>query len=99
MAPEAVDTGRAPVAVPDSRIDGALSAHAVDTVPWHDGVAVMSAAFDRLDREQRSAFILGYFWLSSGVEAVMADMRGELTPSERVSLAAILQQVASGLVR
>ncbi|MER5966878.1 ParB/RepB/Spo0J family partition protein [Streptomyces sp. NPDC002057] len=68
-------------------------------VPWHDGAALMNAAFERLDPVQRSAFILRYFRRSQGVEAVITDMRGELAPHDRASLADILQQVAAGLLR
>ncbi|MDX2918341.1 MULTISPECIES: ParB/RepB/Spo0J family partition protein [Streptomyces] len=61
------------------------------------GEALMDAAFDKLDAEQRSAFILRYFQRSAGVEAVTADMRGNLPTEARSSLADILQQVATGL--
>lgn len=57
----------------------------------------MDAAFEQLDAEQRSAFILRYFQRSSGVEAVTADMRGNLPFEARTSLADILQQIAAGL--
>ncbi|GAA3942480.1 hypothetical protein GCM10022244_57920 [Streptomyces gulbargensis] len=65
--------------------------------PWHDGALLMDAAFDRLDAAQRSAFVLRYFKRSRGVEAVIADMRGDLAAQDRNSLAAILDQVAAGL--
>ncbi|MFC7924517.1 ParB/RepB/Spo0J family partition protein [Streptomyces cinereoruber] len=68
-------------------------------VPWHDGAALMDAAFDQLDPTQRSEFILRYFRRSQGVEAVITDMRGTLLPQARSSLAAILQQVAAGLLK
>ncbi|MFE5795546.1 ParB/RepB/Spo0J family partition protein [Streptomyces sp. NPDC056503] len=68
-------------------------------VPWHDGAALMDTAFDRLDPTQRSAFILRYFRRSHGLEAVITDMRGTLPPEARSSLAAILQQVSSGLLK
>lgn len=61
------------------------------------GEALMDAAFARLNAEQRSAFILRYFQRSAGVEAVTADMRGDLPADARNSLADILQQVATGL--
>ncbi|GAB2949438.1 ParB/RepB/Spo0J family partition protein [Streptomyces sp. NPDC059173] len=61
------------------------------------GEALMDAAFDKLNDEQRSAFILRYFQRSAGVEAVTADMRGDLPADARNSLADILQQVATGL--
>ncbi|MFF3775771.1 ParB/RepB/Spo0J family partition protein [Streptomyces sp. NPDC002232] len=64
-----------------------------------DGSALMDAAFGQLDPAQRSAFILRYFRLSQGVEAVITDMRGDLAPQARASLAGILQQVAAGLLR
>ncbi|MEV4943654.1 ParB/RepB/Spo0J family partition protein [Streptomyces zaomyceticus] len=67
-------------------------------LPWHDGAALMDTAFDRLDANQRSEFILRYFQRSQGVEAVIADMRGTLPPQARSSLAAILQQVSGGLL-
>ncbi|MFF0430016.1 ParB/RepB/Spo0J family partition protein [Streptomyces sp. NPDC004520] len=67
-------------------------------VPWHDGAALMDTAFDRLDADQRSEFILRYFRRSQGVEAVIADMRGNLPPQARSSLAAILQRVSAGLL-
>ncbi|WP_258177330.1 ParB/RepB/Spo0J family partition protein [Streptomyces solincola] len=69
------------------------------TLPWDDGRALMDAAFDRLSPVQRSAFILRYFRRSHGVEAVITDMRGDLPPQDRASLATILQQVAAGLIR
>ncbi|MGP3683158.1 ParB/RepB/Spo0J family partition protein [Streptomyces sp. IBSNAI002] len=68
-------------------------------LPWHDGAAVMDAALQRLTPEQRSAFMLRYFHRSSGVEAVITDMRGKLPAHDRTSLAVILQQVAAGLLR
>lgn len=58
----------------------------------------MNAAFDRINAQQRNAFILRYFQRSSGIEAVIADMSGDLTTEARTSLAAILQQVAAGLL-
>lgn len=58
----------------------------------------MNAAFDRINAQQRSAFILRYFQRSSGIEAVIADMSGDLTTEARTSLAAILQRVAAGLL-
>ncbi|MFG2676877.1 ParB/RepB/Spo0J family partition protein [Streptomyces sp. DT20] len=61
------------------------------------GEALMDAAFTELDAEQRSAFILRYFQRSAGVDAVTADMRGDLPADARNSLADILQQVATGL--
>ncbi|MFJ2900608.1 ParB/RepB/Spo0J family partition protein [Streptomyces sp. NPDC087218] len=73
-------------------------AHAATDLPWHDGAALMEAAFQRLDSAQRSAFILHYFKVSHGVDDVVRDMRGTLTPQDRASLAAILQQVANGLL-
>ncbi|MFJ3505244.1 ParB/RepB/Spo0J family partition protein [Streptomyces sp. NPDC090135] len=69
----------------------------VPEVPLHDGVALMDTAFDRLDPRQRSAFIQHYFKRSTGVGAVIADMRGDLAVQDRNSLAAILEQVAAGL--
>ncbi|MGW4359500.1 ParB/RepB/Spo0J family partition protein [Streptomyces californicus] len=65
--------------------------------PQQQGEALMDAAFDRLDDEQRSIFIRRYFQRSAGVEAVTADMRGDLSPQARTSLADILQQVTDGL--
>ncbi|MFB7031429.1 MULTISPECIES: ParB/RepB/Spo0J family partition protein [unclassified Streptomyces] len=70
---------------------------AVPEVPLHDGVALMDMAFDRLGPGQRSAFIQHYFKRSTGVGAVIADMRGDLAVQDRNSLAAILEQVAAGL--
>ncbi|MFF1511845.1 ParB/RepB/Spo0J family partition protein [Streptomyces sp. NPDC058326] len=67
-------------------------------VPWHDGAALMDIAFGRLEPAQRSKFILRYFRRISGVEAVIADMRGTLPAEARSSLAAILQQVSKGLL-
>ncbi|MBX9427540.1 hypothetical protein [Streptomyces lateritius] len=68
-------------------------------VPWHDGAALMDAAFERLDAIQRSEFILRYLQCSHGVEAVITDMRGTLPAQARTSLAALLQQVSAGLLR
>ncbi|MFC9407366.1 ParB/RepB/Spo0J family partition protein [[Kitasatospora] papulosa] len=67
--------------------------------PRQQGEALMDAAFDQLDDEQRSAFILRYFQRSTGIEAVTADMRGNLPAEARSSLASILQQVAAALRR
>lgn len=86
------------VIVPEPRTT-TVSPPEAAAMPWQDGEALMNAAFDRLAPEQRSAFILRYFQRSSGVEAVIADMRGDLAPQARTSLAAILQQVAAGLLR
>ncbi|MFF0509131.1 ParB/RepB/Spo0J family partition protein [Streptomyces fimicarius] len=82
------------VAVPEPRTTTASPA----ALPWQDGEALMDVAFNRLDATQRSAFILRYFQLSSGVDAVTADMSGNLAAEARTSLAAILQQVAAGLL-
>lgn len=68
-------------------------------IPWHDGAALMDAAFDRLSPSERSEFILRYFRRSQGVEAVITDMRGTLPAQARSSLAAILQEVAAGLLK
>lgn len=68
-------------------------------VPWHDGGALMDQAFHHLDPAQRSAFILRYFQISRGVDAVVEDMKGTLNPHARASLAAILQQVSEGLLK
>ncbi|MEE1775539.1 ParB/RepB/Spo0J family partition protein [Streptomyces sp. NPDC048210] len=72
-----------------------------DTLPptqsQQQGEALMDAAFDQLDNEQRSAFILRYFQRSTGIKAVTADMRGNLRAEARSSLADILQQVAAAL--
>lgn len=84
------------VAVPVPRPHEAGSEDAV-TMPWNDGAALMDMAFDRLDATQRSAFLLRYFRRISGLEAVITDMRGDLPPEARASLAGILQQVATGL--
>ncbi|MER6231268.1 ParB/RepB/Spo0J family partition protein [Streptomyces sp. NPDC001616] len=65
--------------------------------PRQQGEALMDAAFDQLDDEQRSAFILRYFQRSTGIKAVTSDMRGNLPAEARSSLANILQQVAAAL--
>ncbi|MEU9298541.1 ParB/RepB/Spo0J family partition protein [Streptomyces sp. NPDC048266] len=70
----------------------------VATVPLHDGAALMDTVFQRLEPAQRGAFIQRYFRLSAGVGAVVTDLRTDLSPSARTSLAAILQQVAVGLL-
>ncbi|MFI0005766.1 ParB/RepB/Spo0J family partition protein [Streptomyces globisporus] len=77
----------------------ATAQHDAETVPmpWSDGAAVMDTVFRRLDATQRSAFILRYFQISRGVDDVATDMHGELTPENRVALAAILEQVATQL--
>ncbi|MFG2716405.1 ParB/RepB/Spo0J family partition protein [Streptomyces goshikiensis] len=69
------------------------------SLPWHDGAAVMDTVYGKLTASQRSDFILRYFQVSSGVEAVIDDMRGTLNSEARTSLAAILQQVANGLLK
>ncbi|MER8267997.1 ParB/RepB/Spo0J family partition protein [Streptomyces griseus] len=96
-APQSAETspGEASQATPKLDVDRHENEAAV---PWQDGQALMDAAFDQLDPKQRSAFILRYFQRSSGVEAVTADMRGGLATEARTSLAAILQQVAVGLL-
>ncbi|MFH8627483.1 ParB/RepB/Spo0J family partition protein [Streptomyces vietnamensis] len=99
VATEAADLAEPAVVVPEPRSTAAVSADPVLAVPWNDGVALMDMAFDRLDPAQRSAFVQRYFRRSSGVEAVITDMRGNLAPQARASLGAILQQVAAGLVR
>lgn len=68
-------------------------------LPWHDGGALMDLAFHNLDATQRSVFILRYFRISRGVEAVVEDMKGTLGADARASLAAILQQVSEGLLK
>ncbi|MFE0775925.1 ParB/RepB/Spo0J family partition protein [Streptomyces sp. NPDC058861] len=101
--PFSVDGGAAVVEAPVGERSGASwntaapAAPAVPEVPLHDGVALMDLAFDRLDPGQRGAFIQHYFKRSTGVGAVIADMRGDLAVQDRNSLAAILEQVASGL--
>ncbi|MFF5638277.1 ParB/RepB/Spo0J family partition protein [Streptomyces sp. NPDC012825] len=80
-------------------IDTPFKAPANAEAPWHDGAALMDAAFERLGPAERSEFILRYFRRSQGVEAVVADMRGTLPAQARSSLAAILQQVAAGLLK
>ncbi|ESQ01741.1 putative plasmid partitioning protein B (plasmid) [Streptomyces sp. PVA_94-07] len=84
------------VTLPEPRAN-TLSSDETTELPWQDGRALMNAAFDHLDAQQRSAFILRYFERSSGVEDVIADMRGNLDTEARTSLAVILQQVAAGL--
>ncbi|MGW7440236.1 ParB/RepB/Spo0J family partition protein [Streptomyces sp. NPDC054849] len=69
------------------------------SLPWHDGAAVMDAVYSTLTAPQRSDFILRYFQVSTGVEAVIEDMRGTLTSAARIQLAAILQQVSNGLLK
>ncbi|MFI8916456.1 ParB/RepB/Spo0J family partition protein [Streptomyces sp. NPDC053513] len=71
---------------------------AVPKLPLHDGVALMDLAFDGLAPGQRSAFIQHYFKRSTGVGAVVADLRANLERPARTSLAEILQQVAAGLL-
>lgn len=58
----------------------------------------MDAVYWKLTAPQRSDFILRYFQVSTGVEAVIEDMRGTLTSEARIQLAAILQQVSNGLL-
>ncbi|MFB7175868.1 ParB/RepB/Spo0J family partition protein [Streptomyces sp. NPDC056254] len=65
----------------------------------HSGAALMDEAISSLSPSERSSFILRYFHVSSGVEAVIEDMRGTLAVEDRRSLAVILQQVANGLLR
>ncbi|MFE1613260.1 ParB/RepB/Spo0J family partition protein [Streptomyces albidoflavus] len=85
------------VTLPEPRATTLSAAEGAAELLWQDGRALMNAAFDRLDVQQRSAFILRYFERSSGVEDVIADMRGDLDTEARTSLAVILQQVAAGL--
>ncbi|MFJ1803978.1 ParB/RepB/Spo0J family partition protein [Streptomyces sp. NPDC088180] len=99
-APQSTESspGEAPQATPKLSEVQENEAAAFAALPWQDGQALMDAAFDQLAPKQRSAFILRYFQRSSGVEAVTADMRGDLAVEARTSLAAILQQVAAGLL-
>ncbi|MFC7980196.1 ParB/RepB/Spo0J family partition protein [Streptomyces cinereoruber] len=83
--------------VPEPRITTPPQAPTGTEALWHDGTALMDAAFAHLDPAQRSAFILRYFRRSRGVEAVITDMRGDLTPQDRASLADILEEVTAGL--
>ncbi|MFE5829091.1 ParB/RepB/Spo0J family partition protein [Streptomyces sp. NPDC056508] len=94
-APRSAQEAPAGPAVP--AVPVVVAVPAVPEVPLHDGVALMDTAFDRLDPRQRSAFIQHYFKRSTGVGAVIADMRGDLAVQDRNSLAAILEQVAAGL--
>lgn len=66
---------------------------------WRTGAQAMDLVFRQLTASQRSDFILRYFQVSSGVDAVIGDMRGTLDTAARTQLAAILQQVAEGLLR
>ncbi|GGZ18286.1 ParB/RepB/Spo0J family partition protein [Streptomyces nitrosporeus] len=81
-------------AEPDSVSGGA----AASGVPLDDGAALMDLAFDGLAPGQRGVFIQHYFKRSTGVDAVVADLRTDLGQHARASLAAILQQVAAGLL-
>ncbi|MCZ0982983.1 ParB/RepB/Spo0J family partition protein [Streptomyces diastatochromogenes] len=99
VATEVADPVESAVIVPEPRTTAAVPADTAVAVPRGDGVALMEMAFDTLDPAQRSAFILHYFRRSSGVDAVVTDMRGDLSQQARASLGAILQQVAAGLVR
>ncbi|MGA4803459.1 ParB/RepB/Spo0J family partition protein [Streptomyces lavendulocolor] len=92
------EPSKPPIVVPEPRTTAAPEVAAVE-IPWHDGAALMDFAFDKLDPTQRSAFILRYFQRSSGVEAVIADMRGNIDPQARASLAGILQRVSEGLLK
>ncbi|MFD5513972.1 ParB/RepB/Spo0J family partition protein [Streptomyces sp. NPDC127051] len=81
----------------DTEVKDAVSSGA--SLPWHDGAAVMDAVYSKLTAPQRSDFILRYFQVSTGVEGVIEDMRGTLASEARIQLAAILQQVANGLLK
>ncbi|MFB6860861.1 hypothetical protein ACFCZQ_09785 [Streptomyces virginiae] len=80
-----------PVPVPRPATHEADTAVATPPDPWHSGAAVMDAAISNLSPSERSNFILRYFHVSSGVEAVIEDMRGTLAAGDRNSLAVILQ--------
>ncbi|MFE5595728.1 ParB/RepB/Spo0J family partition protein [Streptomyces sp. NPDC056549] len=99
VATEVAGQTETAVILPEPRSTAAVPADPAVAVPRTDGVALMEMAFDTLDPAQRSAFILHYFRRSSGVEAVVTDMRGDLSQQARASLGSILQQVAAGLVR
>ncbi|MFE1343421.1 ParB/RepB/Spo0J family partition protein [Streptomyces sp. NPDC058757] len=71
---------------------------ATTEVALSDGVALMDLAFNHLSPEQRSAFIQRYFKRSTGVEAVVADLRADLDLPAIAALAEILQKVAAGLL-
>ncbi|MFE0646716.1 ParB/RepB/Spo0J family partition protein [Streptomyces sp. NPDC058877] len=99
VATQVSDTERPAVAVPEPRLTAPPQSQPAFTTPWHDGAALMDAAFQRLDLAQRGTFIQRYFKLSAGVDAVVMDLRTDLNPSARTSLAGILQQVAEGLLK
>ncbi|WP_331747539.1 hypothetical protein OG365_40850 (plasmid) [Streptomyces sp. NBC_00853] len=100
-APRASDRSTHENRVPDPRpaVQEAETAGVPLDGPWHSGVALMDAAVSRLTPSERSNFILRYFHVSSGIDAVIEDMRGTLTVEDRSSLAVILQQISSGLLR
>ncbi|MFJ9597938.1 ParB/RepB/Spo0J family partition protein [Streptomyces virginiae] len=100
-APSAPDETAHQNHVPDPRPAGqpADTAGATAFDSWHSGAALMDAAISNLSPSERSNFILRYFHVSSGVEAVIQDMRGALAVEDRTSLAIILQQVAHGLLQ
>ncbi|MFB7745408.1 ParB/RepB/Spo0J family partition protein [Streptomyces sp. NPDC056132] len=86
--------------VPEPRLtESAVDDPAAGQLAWHEGAALMNTAYERLEPAQRSAFIQAYFRLSPGVDAVIEDLRGDLAPQDRASLAAILRQVADGVSR
>ncbi|MER5417947.1 ParB/RepB/Spo0J family partition protein [Streptomyces virginiae] len=89
----------APVPVPRPAVRETETVQAAPTGPWHSGAALMDEAISTLSPSERSNFILRYFHVSSGVEAVIEDMRGTLAGEDRQSLAVILQQVTNGLLR
>ncbi|MFD6231327.1 ParB/RepB/Spo0J family partition protein [Streptomyces sp. NPDC060232] len=88
-----------PVPVPRAAAQEPAMTQAEPTGPWQSGAALMDEAISSLSPSERSNFILRYFHVSSGVEAVIEDMRGTLAVEDRRSLAVILQQVANGLLR
>ncbi|MEU9998057.1 ParB/RepB/Spo0J family partition protein [Streptomyces sp. NPDC050848] len=89
------------VVSPSVRLAGAEPATVATAavVPWNDGAAAMDVAFSQLDDQQRSTFILRYFEKSGGVQPLVEDLRGRLTPEARIQLSGILQEVAALLAK
>ncbi|MDH6544957.1 ParB/RepB/Spo0J family partition protein [Streptomyces sp. SPB4] len=96
--PQRVPEPRPEVQQSDGEPSGYAESNSVAPA-WRTGAEAMDLVFRQLTASQRSDFILRYFQVSSGVDAVIGDMRGTLDTAARTQLAAILQQVAEGLLR
>lgn len=97
--PDGTAANTAPAAAAAQGSASPLAATAVATagpaadVPY--GAALADKILVQLTPEQRSAFLHRYFHISSGVEQVAADMKGNLSPEDVEALADVLSEVSA----